>query len=120
MVKRRSDSDWWKPQFTPIAILIRPGQQTILGRTADSESWVPYPQLLCDLTGRIRSDNLKTQARQQAEAARFIHRVLYGLRNEPTVAITHANNSRTYVPWLENGITIRDMFQLGGSRGFRF
>ncbi|GAA0902708.1 pPIWI_RE module domain-containing protein [Virgisporangium aurantiacum] len=114
MVKRRSDSDWWKPQFTPIAVLIRPGQPAILGRTADSDSWVPYPQLLRSLTGRIRGDDLKTEAQQQAEAARFIHRVLYGLRNEPTVAITHANNSRTYVPWLENGITRQDMFQLGG------
>lgn len=114
MVKRRADSNWWEPQFTPIAILIRPGQPTILGRTADSESWVPYPQLLQSLTGRIRSEGLKSKEQQRAEAARFIHRTLYGLRNEPTVAITHANNSRSYVPWLENGPTVRDMFQLGG------
>jgi hypothetical protein len=114
MVKRRSDSVWRKPQFTPIAILIRPGQNTILGRTVDTDSWVPYPQLLRELTGRIRSDDLKTEAQQQAEAARFIHRILYGLRTEPTVAITHANNSRTHIPWLQNGNTIRDMLQLGG------
>jgi hypothetical protein len=114
MIKRRSDGPWFNPQFTPIAVLIRPNQNSILGRTADMDSWVPYPDLLRALTGRIRSADLKTRPQQQAEAARFIRKVLFGLRNEQTLLVTHANNSRAYVPWLQNSITIADMFQLGG------
>lgn len=113
MIKRRSDGAWFKPQFTPIAILIRPGQNTILGRTADMDSWVPYPRMLRELTGRVRSNDLKTKEQQQAEAARFVRRVLYSLRNEQTVAVTFASNSREYVPWLQNAITVPDLFQLG-------
>ncbi|MFD0206384.1 pPIWI_RE module domain-containing protein [Saccharothrix carnea] len=51
LVKRRVDGPTQKAQFTPVAVLSRPGQDCIMGRTADMTAWVPYPELLRSLTG---------------------------------------------------------------------
>jgi hypothetical protein len=58
MVKRRSDGPTGKPQLTPIAVLIRPGQNCIMGRSPETQGWVPYPDLLKRLTGHVPGDHL--------------------------------------------------------------
>jgi hypothetical protein len=100
-------------QFTPVAVLIRPGQDTILGRTPDLSTWVPYPKLLLGLTGLVRGPELRTAEQQEAETARFIRQVMYNLRGEPTVVLTHAQNLRSRWPWLRNSRLVPDKIQIG-------
>src|SRR5690606_15610784 len=54
LVKRQVTGETGRAQFTPVAVLIRPGRKGILGRTPDMTEWVPYPQLLIALTGQVR------------------------------------------------------------------
>ncbi len=114
MVKRRVDGPTYHPQFTPVAVLIRPGQHSIMGRTADTQDWVPYPELLKSLTGKIRSDALRTADQQSAAAAAFIQTTLYRLRGDPTLIVTHAQNTRYRWPWLQNNGLVADRIQIGG------
>lgn len=99
-------------QFTPIAVLIRPGQDCILGRTPTMSAWAPYPDLLKGLTGDIRGQDLKSAEQQAAETARFLRQVLYNLRSEPTVVLTHAQNMRSSWEWLLNPQLIPDKIRL--------
>lgn len=46
MVRRNVSAQFSARQFTPIAVLIRPDQDCIMGRTAGMQQWVPYPELL--------------------------------------------------------------------------
>ncbi|MCX2949750.1 pPIWI_RE module domain-containing protein [Lentzea sp. NEAU-D7] len=113
LVKRRVSSDNQYPQFTPIAVLIRGGQSCVMGRTPQMQEWVPYPELLRSLTGQIRGDDLKTKAQQEDITAQFIQQTLYKLRGEPTLAYTHAQNTRERWPWLTNSGLVPDKVRLG-------
>ncbi|ATL67370.1 hypothetical protein CRH09_15360 [Nocardia terpenica] len=113
MVKRQSTERLRSSQFTPVAILIRPSQNCILGRTADMDQWVPYPELLTSLTGIVPAAEEKTVEDQTALAASFIQKTLYGLRGQPTLVVTHAQNSRSRWPWLLNSGLVQDRIQLG-------
>lgn len=110
MVKRRTDGPTGRQQFTPIAVLIRPGQDRIMGRTPDDQGWIPYPDLLRKLTGTVHGSDLDTEAQQQEAAAAFFRVTLYSLRNEPTLVITHANNSRSSLVGLQDGLLVPDAF----------
>jgi hypothetical protein len=50
IVRRNADGPTWNSQFTPIAILLRPGQDVIMGRMPGMQGWIPYPDLLKKLT----------------------------------------------------------------------
>lgn len=113
LVKRRVDGPTQNPQFTPVAVLIRPGQNCIMGRTATMSEWVPYPELLKSLTGQIRPDNLKTDYDQTAATAAFVKNTLYQMRSTPTLVVTHAQNTRNRWPWLQNGGLVVDRIQVG-------
>jgi hypothetical protein len=113
IVRRNNTETSKNKQFTPIAVLMRPDQDSIMGRTPDTPTWVPYPELLKGLTGLVRGPELKTAEQQAAETARFIRQVLYNLRGEPTVVLTHAQNIRSRWQWLENGRLIPDKIQAG-------
>ena len=113
MVRRNVSAQFSARQFTPIAVLIRPDQDCIMGRTAGMQQWVPYPELLRRLAGRERGDDLKTKAQQRAETARFVRQVLYTLRGEHTVILTHAQNARRSWDWLQDGLLEPDRIQLG-------
>lgn len=115
MVKRRSDGPTGRQQFTPIAVLIRPDQSCIMGRSPATQGWVPYPDLLKGLTGQVRADQLRSRVQQQAEAAAFIQTTLYALRGAPTLAATDAHNSRDHWPWQTNRALIMDKIQIGGA-----
>ena len=113
MVRRNVSAQFSARQFTPIAVLIRPDQDCIMGRTAGMQQWVPYPEFLRRLAGRERGDDLKTKAQQRAETARFVRQVLYTLRGEHTVVLTHAQNARRSWDWLQDGLLEPDRIQLG-------
>ena len=113
LVKRRKDGPTGHPQFTPVAILIRPNQQCIMGRSPETADWVPYPELLKGLTRDPRDDQLVTAEQQEAAVAAFVKQILAKLRSEPTLVVTHAQNLRTRWPWLQNGRLVKDAIQFG-------
>ncbi|OLF06263.1 pPIWI_RE module domain-containing protein [Actinophytocola xanthii] len=113
IVKRQVTGDTEQAQFTPVAVLIRPGQKCILGRTPDMTEWVPYPQLLIALTGQVRPEDLSTADQQTKAVAAFVQNTLYTMRGTPTIVVTHAQNTRSRWPWLKNPGLLPDRIQLG-------
>ena len=112
VVRRNSDGPTGNSQFTPIAVLIRPDQDCIMGRMPGMQQWVPYPELLRKLTGHVRGDELKYADQQKSQVARFVRQVLYVLRNQPTLVLTYAQNARQSWDWLKNGQIVSDKIQL--------
>jgi hypothetical protein len=100
LVERRLDGPTGKQQFTPIAVLIRPGAKCVLGKSADMHEWVPYPELLKSLTGRV--EGRKNSAEQSALTAAFVKKTLAQLRSAPTLVLVHAQDVRKRWPWLRN------------------
>ncbi|MCR3721197.1 MULTISPECIES: pPIWI_RE module domain-containing protein [Prauserella salsuginis group] len=115
LVKRQVTGETGKAQFTPVAVLIRPGRKGILGRTPDMTEWVPYPQLLIALTGQVRPEHLSTKEQQTKSVAAFVQNILYTLRGTPTLVVTHAHNTRSRWPWLTNPGLMSDRIRLGGA-----
>lgn len=113
LVKRRHDGPTGKPQFTPVAVLIRPGEKSVMGQSPDTGGWVPYPQLLTSLTGQVREEKLKSRTEQIRTTAIFVKEVLSKLRGRPTLVLTRAQNIRYRWPWLQNGNLIADQLSLG-------
>jgi pPIWI_RE module N-terminal domain/RNaseH domain of pPIWI_RE/MID domain of pPIWI_RE len=113
IVKRQVTGETERAQFTPVAVLIRPGQRCILGRTPDMTEWVPYPQLLVALTGQVRPEELSTAGQQTKTVAAFVQNILYTMRGTPTLVITHAQNTRSRWPWLKNPGLLPDRIQFG-------
>lgn len=117
LIKRRADGPTGKSQFTPIAIMIRPGQNSIMGKmpkTAEtSGDWMPYPDLLRALTGQVRGDELATEAQQAAITSAFVKTTLQQLRGEPTVVYTLAQNMRNRWAWLKNDELTPDRLNFG-------
>ncbi|MFE9570406.1 pPIWI_RE module domain-containing protein [Streptomyces sp. NPDC006692] len=112
--RRRGDGPIQGGQFTPVAVLIRPGLSCIMGRTPDTNGWVPYPELLRGLTGQLRPEELKTEEQQKAAAGTFVKNTLYGLRGEPTLVVVEAQNIRDRWLWMQNGELVRDRLNFGG------
>lgn len=113
IVKQQVMGETERAQFTPVAVLIRPGRKGILGRTPDMTEWAPYPQLLVALTGRVRPEDLSTAEQQTKTVAAFVQNILYTLRGTPTLLVTHAQNIRSRWPWLTNSGLLPDRIQLG-------
>ncbi len=112
LVERRHDGPTGRQQFTPIAILIRPGAKCVLGRSADMHGWVPYPELLKALTGRVEAK--RTSADQAALMAAFIKQTLSSLRSTATLVLTHAQDLRKRWMWLKNDGLEQDRLGLDG------
>ncbi|MFF0456780.1 pPIWI_RE module domain-containing protein [Nocardia africana] len=113
LVKRQVDDTNSLPQFTPIAVLVRPGQASIMACSPLQRGWVPYPELLTSLAGQIRSAEFKSAEAQRQLTARFIQQVLTGLRGKPTLLLTHAQNTRGRWPWLQNPGLVDGRVSLG-------
>ncbi|MFD5878843.1 pPIWI_RE module domain-containing protein [Streptomyces yangpuensis] len=114
LVEQRRDGPTGKPQFTPVAVLIRPGTKCVLGKTADMHEWVPYPELLKCLTGRVRDTGLSSAAQQSAHLAAFVKKTVAGLRSAPTLVFVHAQDVRKRWPWLRNDGLQQDRLGLDG------
>lgn len=113
IVRRNTGEASRNAQFSPIAVLIRPDQDSVMGRAPGTAGWVPYPDLLKGLAGQVRGPELKAAGQQKAETARFIRQVLSDLRNEPTVVLAYAQNIRRSWEWLNNNHVIADKIQFG-------
>lgn len=113
LVKRRADGPTGASQFTPIAILLSPDEDTIMGCSPHTNGWVPYPQLLTQLTSPIRDTELTTIGKQQEATASFLRVMLSQWRTTPTLLLTHAQNTRSRWPWLENGELVEDHISFG-------
>ncbi|GAB2615251.1 pPIWI_RE module domain-containing protein [Kribbella endophytica] len=113
LVRRRHDGPTYTPQFTPIAVLLRPQERQVLGRTADMDEWVPYSRLLASLVGTMRPQDLRSRDQQTEAVAVFVRKLLYGLKGQPTLVLTRAQNLRPRWPWLLNGGMVPDHLQLG-------
>ncbi|HEY9440484.1 MAG TPA: RNAseH domain-containing protein, partial [Streptomyces sp.] len=112
LVERRLDGPTGKQQFTPIALLIQPNAKRIMGKSADMQGWVPYPELLTSLTGRV--EGRKNSADQSASTAAFVEKTLRRLRSTPTLVLVHAQDVRKRWPWLRNDGLERDRLGLYG------
>jgi hypothetical protein len=112
LVERRLDGPTGKQQFTPIALLIRPGAKCVLAKSADMHAWVPYPELLASLTGRV--EGRKSSAEQSALMAAFVKKTLAQLRSTPTLVLAHAQDVRKRWPWLRNDGLEQDRLGLDG------
>lgn len=143
MVKRRKDGPTRLPKHLPVAVLVTPlpagdGLAAVRGWDDTAGEWVPYPRFLLGLvkqaeidpeaftepetpgedarpdaprvTGKQWRSNL---AQQRKETAAFLQRVLHSLRGQPTALLTHAQNSRLHWPWLQDGLTERDLIKTG-------
>ncbi|GAA0917264.1 pPIWI_RE module domain-containing protein [Streptomyces thermoalcalitolerans] len=113
LVERRLDGPTGKRQFTPIAVLIRPGATCVLGKSADMHEWVPYPELLKSLTGRV--EGRKDSAEQSAIMAAFVKKTLAQLRSTPTLVLVHAQDVRKRWSWLRNEGLEQDRLGVDGS-----
>ncbi|MFJ7259059.1 pPIWI_RE module domain-containing protein [Streptomyces globosus] len=119
------------------------GLAAIRGWDDDTRTWIPYPDFLLGLVkkaeiepeayeevttatipGQRGGESAKVPkatptmwrsnlAEQRQATARFLQRMLYSLRDRPTVLITHAQNSRLHWPWLQDGQTVRDLVKTG-------
>lgn len=114
LVRRNTTAEVHHSLYTPIALLIRPGQPRIMARTADSEDWMTYPQLLCELaTSPPRADHLKYEDAQREEVARLIRTTLPSLRGRNTLVLAEATNLRSRWPWLTDEGLTEDTIRLG-------
>lgn len=112
IIRRNADGLLKKPQFTPIAILAAPGQPTVMGRMPGHD-WMPYPQLLTKLTGKVRGDEEKYEDDQKRAAAVFIRETLGKLAGTPVVAMAYAQNARSRWDFLGDGRIVPDKIQFG-------
>jgi hypothetical protein len=113
MIKRRADGPTRHSLTTPVAILIRPDTHTILGRIPGMPDWVTYPKLLLALAAEGTRTGPAHDYQKSPDTAGFLKRVLYGARHRPTLLLTHAQNTRSNWPWLNNGNLTPNQIQFG-------
>ncbi|MYW05299.1 DUF3962 domain-containing protein [Streptomyces sp. SID3343] len=119
------------------------GRATVQGWDRDAKCWIPYPELLLRLAqcAELPGDEAelddgsnpaapdeieatvspkptfrerqRSRDEQRKETARFMQHVIRSLRGEPTVLLTHAQNSRSHWPWLQDGQVVRDLIKTG-------
>lgn len=60
-----------------------------------------------------RNEWRKSMDEQRKQTASFLQRMIFSLRNHPTVLITHSQNSRQHWPWLQDSKTVVDLIKPG-------
>ncbi|WDZ92269.1 DUF3962 domain-containing protein [Nocardiopsis sp. HUAS JQ3] len=110
MVRRNVAGKSSFSQFTPIALLSR-GKGQIMGCSPETQGWVSYRDLLCDLTGQIESP--RTEQDQTAAVASFVRTTLQPYKFTDTLVLLHAQNARHRWPWLGNAGLLQDRIKLG-------
>ena len=133
LVKRRADGPTRQRRITPVAVRTGPSG-TITGWDPDTGEWIPYRTLLLRLTrhadvpgeeeaeadgneepGKSKRPWYPDSEEQRAITAQFIKPLLYSLRREQVLLMTHAQNSRGLWPFLVNRNLLRDSLQFGAS-----
>ncbi|MDR3084340.1 MAG: RNaseH domain-containing protein, partial [Streptomyces sp.] len=143
MVKRRKDGPTRLARHLPVAVLVAPmpegqGLAAVRGWDDSTGEWVPYARFLLGLVKQAEIDpdafavpeapegiltagapRLTAKQRradltqQRQETAAFLQRVLHSLRGQPTLVLTHAQNSRLHWPGLQDGHVERDLVRVG-------
>jgi hypothetical protein len=114
LVRRNTTAEVRHSMYTPIATLSRPGQPRIMARTADSDDWMTYPELLCELASSLpRAEHLKYEDAQREEVARLIRTTLPSLRGRNTLVLAEATNLRSRWSWLTDEGLMNGTVRLG-------
>ena len=133
LVKRRADGPTGQRRMTPVAVRTGPSG-AITGWDPDTGEWIPYRTMLlrltreADIPGEEEAEAAENEEpgksprpwypdfeEQRAITAQFIKPLLYSLRREQVLLITHAQNTRGLWPFLVNGNLLRDSLQFGAS-----
>ena len=133
LVKRRADGPTGQRRMTPVAVRTGPSG-AITGWDPDTGEWIPYRTMLlrltkhADIPGEEEAEAAENEEpgksprawypdfeEQRAITAQFIKPLLYSLRREQVLLMTHAQNSRGLWPFLVNGNLLRDSLQFGAS-----
>jgi hypothetical protein len=133
LVKRRADGPTGQRRMTPVAVRTSPSG-AITGWDPDTGEWIPYRTMLLRLTrhadvpgeeeaepdgneepGKSKRPWYPDSEEQRAITAQFIKPLLYSLRREQVLLMTHAQNSRGLWPFLVNRNLLRDSLQFGAS-----
>ncbi|GLY30456.1 DUF3962 domain-containing protein [Kineosporia sp. NBRC 101731] len=114
VVKRRNDDTNSHQVFAPIAVLIKPDEKCVMGKTSDMDEWVPYPELLKRLAGAHFHAARANEDQQKEQLAAFIRRTLTSLRSTETLVVTETHNIRYRLPTMLNSDMIPDRLQLAG------
>lgn len=133
LVKRRADGPTGQRRMTPVAVRTGPSG-VISGWDMDTGEWIPYRHMLLSLTkhadipGEEEANTAEGGGRetvprawapdleeQRAITAQFIKPLLYSLRRQQVLLMTHAQNSRNLWPALMNGNLRQDTLQFGAS-----
>lgn len=103
-----------KAVWMPIAVLVKPDQARVLARTPESQGWIPYHQLLCELaTAEPRPKELSNAQRQTEEMARFLRVTLPALKGRPLLLLAEAANLRSRWTWLTDSGLEAERISLG-------
>ena len=134
LVKRRADGPTRQSRMTPVAVRTGPSG-AITGWDPDTGEWIPYRTMLlrltrhADIPGEEEAEAAENEEpagknprpwypdfeERRAITAQFIKPLLYSLRREQVLLMTHAQNSRSLWPFLVNGNLLRDSLQFGAS-----
>ncbi|WP_285104077.1 DUF3962 domain-containing protein [Promicromonospora sp. MEB111] len=113
-VRRNVTGTVSKAVWMPIAVLVKPDQARVLARTPESQGWIPYNQLLCELaTAEPRLKELSNAQRQTEEMARFLRVTLPALKGRPLLLLAEAANLRSRWTWLTDSGLEADRISLG-------
>ncbi|MFC7328722.1 pPIWI_RE module domain-containing protein [Marinactinospora rubrisoli] len=112
------ERDRWVP-YPELLLRLASGvrAQTVAGETApgwraaDDE---PDDQADAPSNEGVRRSRYLSRDQKRAEVAAFLRVLLYELRDEPTLLLTHAQNLRYHWTWLQNGAVVRDRIALEG------
>ena len=99
----------------PVAVLVSPNQPTVRGIAPGLPDWVDYRTLLLHLADEGSKPVPNKPLDRQAAMATFVKRLIAQLRNTTTLLVTHAQNSRSGWPWLQNGVLVADHVGLGNN-----
>lgn len=125
VVRRRADGPTRMAGEQLVAVLMRPGDGTrrVQGWDDELKAWVPYPQLLLNLAGRVEAvtaaDDDRGERRanspqeQRDDVERRIRSMLYQVRDRPTLLLANAGNLRGSWHWLRNGSLAVDRLGFG-------
>jgi hypothetical protein len=109
-----------------VAVLMRPSDDNHRVRGWDDElkEWVPYPQLLLNLAGRVETvdatedddgggGRAASPQGPREDAERRIRSMLYQVRDRPTLLLANAGNLRSSWRWLCNSSLAVDRLGFG-------
>ncbi|GIG65163.1 pPIWI_RE module domain-containing protein [Phytomonospora endophytica] len=90
---KRNRTGRTRPAFTPVAVLIRPGERRIMAKLPDGP-WRPYPDILREVTELKPLPAGTNTWEQKKTVGRFVEDVLLELRTRQLLVLVSANNAR--------------------------